>query len=207
MQGIALDFTPEPIYKKIVERRRGGVCYENNSLFHWALVEMGFDAKIIRAEMFPGATFRNHFDHMAVIVSLSGIDYLVDVGNGKSFGAPIAVEGGDHVRGEGGQYRIETYGDEDRVLCFFEKDEWHYRYAFQTQAKTHADFRDVCRFIETSEESTFTGKKLATVYRPSGRATLSGFELTTQTQHGVEKRTIDKSDYVQVLLDEFGLVV
>ena len=71
MQGVALDFTPEPIYQKIVERRRGGVCYENNSLFHWALVVMGFDAKIIRAEMFPGATFRNHFDHMAVIVSIS----------------------------------------------------------------------------------------------------------------------------------------
>jgi N-hydroxyarylamine O-acetyltransferase len=168
---------------------------------------MGFDAKIIRAEMFPGETFRNHFDHMALIVSVTGIDYLVDVGNGKSFGKPIAIEGGHSVDGEGGQYRIEAYGDHDRVLSFFDKGEWHYRYAFQMQAKTHADFLDVCRFVETSEESAFTGKKLATVYRPSGRVTLSGFELTTQTQRGAEKRVIAESDYARVLLDEFGLVL
>jgi len=36
-------------YRKIVERGRGGWCYEQNGLFGWALSEIGFDATRVAA--------------------------------------------------------------------------------------------------------------------------------------------------------------
>src|SRR5580693_2308870 len=39
----------EHLYNKLVDRRRGGYCYELNGLFAWLLAQLGFDVKMISA--------------------------------------------------------------------------------------------------------------------------------------------------------------
>ena len=41
--GLTPSLEPEAIYAKLVERRRGGWCYEMNGLFGAALQAIGFD--------------------------------------------------------------------------------------------------------------------------------------------------------------------
>ena len=42
MRGIPISLKTADLYRKIVERRRGGYCFELNGLFAWLLRELGF---------------------------------------------------------------------------------------------------------------------------------------------------------------------
>ncbi len=77
------------LFDKIVVRRRGGWCFELNSLLNAFLREMGFETYMAaanvmagREEMFPPA-------HCVVICTIEGEKYLCDVGYGGTvpFGA------------------------------------------------------------------------------------------------------------------------
>ncbi|MEG3179364.1 arylamine N-acetyltransferase family protein [Sphingomonas sp. LT1P40] len=91
--GISLDAA----FDKIVTRRRGGWCYEQNGLLGWALAQIGFDvqrthAGVRRAEM-GDAMLGNH---LTLIVALDGQLWLVDAGFGGSQAKPIPLSKGNH---------------------------------------------------------------------------------------------------------------
>jgi N-hydroxyarylamine O-acetyltransferase len=46
------DFDNERLFDNVVERRRGGFCYELNLLFHLLLTEIGFDSRILKARVY-----------------------------------------------------------------------------------------------------------------------------------------------------------
>ncbi|CAH0530275.1 arylamine N-acetyltransferase family protein [Vibrio hippocampi] len=203
---VALDFSTSAVYEKIVERKRGGVCFENNSLFFWALSEIGFDVRIIEAEMFPKAQFKGHFDHMALIVTMDEVEYLVDVGNGKYFGQPMSILSSAVTVGEGTNYKISKYADDDFVLCFEDNDGWKFRYAFRLASKSLTDFKKVSTFIETSPDSPFTQALLSTVYNGSKRVTLSGNRLVITEKSGIQKeKQVPESEVKETLFTQFGL--
>jgi N-hydroxyarylamine O-acetyltransferase len=72
----------DTLFDKIVARRRGGFCYELNGLFYQLLKELGFDVTTISARVYNGTTkgYSPEFDHMALIVSVNDVHYLVDEG-------------------------------------------------------------------------------------------------------------------------------
>src|SRR6185436_1903286 len=43
--GRRIEIDPESVFRKVVNERRGGFCYELNSLFHDLLAELGFDVE------------------------------------------------------------------------------------------------------------------------------------------------------------------
>lgn len=205
---IVLDFSTNAVYEKIVERKRGGVCFENNSLFYWALSEIGFDVRIIEAEMFPEEQFKGHFDHMALVVKIDAVEYLVDVGNGKYFGQPISILSSTETIGEGINYRISKYGDDDFVLCFDDGDSWKFRYAFKLGSKSLTDFEKVSIFIETSPDSNFTKALLSTIYNGNERITLSGNRLVITDKSGAKtERELQETEIKDTLLTQFGLSI
>ena len=99
------------LVSKIVERRRGGFCYELNGAFAWLLRKLGYSLDIIEGGVFDSAddAFGPSFDHMALIVDL-GTRYLVDVGFGDSTQTPIPLPDG-RVQDVGGRYRVLSSAD------------------------------------------------------------------------------------------------
>lgn len=49
IQRIPIRLDVKEFYQKIVERKRGGFCYELNGLFHWFLQQLGFKNDLIAA--------------------------------------------------------------------------------------------------------------------------------------------------------------
>uniref|UniRef100_UPI0035C75EEC arylamine N-acetyltransferase n=1 Tax=Serratia quinivorans TaxID=137545 RepID=UPI0035C75EEC len=88
-QGIHLE---EPaLFNKIVERNRGGFCYELNRLFAALLKDIDFNVQFISGEIRArDGSFGAPFDHMALMVELDQ-PYLVDVGFGDSFLTPLKI--------------------------------------------------------------------------------------------------------------------
>ena len=74
----------DSLYKKIVLERRGGWCCELNGLFAWLLQKIGFDVTLISCSHYNAEidTFDDIFDHLALLVNLQNVQYLVDVGYG-----------------------------------------------------------------------------------------------------------------------------
>ena len=84
---IAPDLTLEGAFTKVIDRRRGGYCFELNFVFQKLLVALGFDAKPAIARVGMGMAERRAFSHRCSVVYLDGKSYVVDVG----FGGPAAA--------------------------------------------------------------------------------------------------------------------
>ena len=83
----------QSIYEKIVNRKRGGYCYELNGLFNWLLTELGYDAHLVAATVLrPTGEWAKADTHAAIIVQLDQ-PYLIDVGFGDSTYLPIPLNG------------------------------------------------------------------------------------------------------------------
>lgn len=77
---------------KIVERHRGGWCFENNGAFGWLLGELGFDVDYMGAYVLLDPPDTEHMSHLCLMVYLDQ-PYLVDVGFGDSFIRPLPITG------------------------------------------------------------------------------------------------------------------
>src|SRR5437868_13558713 len=82
----------ERLYAKIVERRRGGFCYELNGAFAGLLSALGFNVKKLAAGVARAdGSFGPLFDHMALLVELEE-PWLADVGFGEGFREPVRLD-------------------------------------------------------------------------------------------------------------------
>ena len=77
-EGVSLAL--EDLYEKIVERERGGFCYELNGLFGWLLAELGFETERLAARVLDDeGRARPPANHHTNVVTLDR-RYVVDVG-------------------------------------------------------------------------------------------------------------------------------
>lgn len=84
-------------YPKIVERRRGGWCFEVNGAFSALLEALGFHVDRVQCQVWDAGEGRwgPVFDHLALVVHLDGARWLVDVGFGDNCVHPLLLESGE----------------------------------------------------------------------------------------------------------------
>jgi N-hydroxyarylamine O-acetyltransferase len=122
---------------KIVDRGRGGWCYELNGAFAWLLSELGFPVRQLGATVLltPGGM---ECGHLALEVALER-PYLVDVGFGDSFIRPLPLDDPGPHDGGSGSYRLEFAGEE-ATLVFDGPDGPEPQYRFGPGAFGAEDF-------------------------------------------------------------------
>lgn len=160
---------------KIVDRRRGGFCYELNGAFSWLLERLGFavtrhEARVPRRD--GGEPIR--FDHLVLCVECEG-PWLVDVGFGDGYPLPLRLDcGDDETTLHGQRYRVREEG-EGRVVERYERQvlAWRELYSFTQEPRQLAEFEEGFRFHRTSPNSPFTTSGLCSILIPDGRVTLT----------------------------------
>ncbi len=199
----------DALFTKIVERRRGGFCYEANGLFAALLRSLGFDVWMLSAEVANAeGGFGPAFDHMALMVWLEQ-RWLVDVGFGDSFREPLLLdERGEQVQGRRA-YRITPDGSQLILRQRDDGDEWKAQYRFTLQTYGYADYAEMCRYHQTSPQSHFTQGRICSRATEEGRVTLSGMRfITTSTSGERQERTLtSQEEYAALLHEQFGIVV
>lgn len=207
--GRPLTTEPADAYDKIVNRQRGGWCYEQNGLFGWALSEAGFGvtrvaAAVMRADRGDIATA----NHLCLLVKCEDSDsqFLVDVGFGGSMFAPIELEESAH---EQSPFRLGLRRTSDGHWQFWEdigKGEFHFD--FQPVPADEEALARKCDFLQTSPESSFVQSLVAQLRLPDSHKTLRGKVYSHATANGVETRTVESpQELVAVLRDHFRLDV
>ena len=107
--GRKIELEIESIFHKIIVEKRGGFCYELNSLFNELLRAIGFNTFLISAQVYSNEVYGKEFDHIAIIVNLNSETYLVDVGFGKFIFEPIQMILEVPQKDQFGTFMIESF--------------------------------------------------------------------------------------------------
>ncbi len=200
MHGIPIVLDEARILDKIVNRRRGGFCYELNGGFTWLLRQLGLPVAVLAAQVWSrtNEAWGIDFDHMVLRVDLER-SWLVDVGFFEGFLSPLPYEGTPD-RQQGWTWSIR---DEDghRVL----QRDGAPRYRFSEQEYELADFEAASTYHQKAPDSWFRQHAGASLATPSGRIALVDGMLIETTSKGKTESPVD--DPTAVFRDRFGITV
>jgi N-hydroxyarylamine O-acetyltransferase len=155
-EAVSLDL--HDLFNKVVTKKRGGYCFELNSLFAFLLEEIGFEVDYHLARVYRDGYAESGKTHRVNTVLLEGQRYLCDVGFG-----------GNET------YQLETVSKEGVTPL----------YAFTLESCINADFEIANHFTATFPESFFRQVLISTRPINNGRISLLDRELTIRS--GQEK--------------------
>lgn len=209
-RGREILLTEAALWEKIVQRRRGGFCYELNGLFAWLLSALGFQVAYLNARDYhpEDDSFGLDFDHLTLLVSAPGDPrrWLADVGYGDTFTQPLDIdnqaEQADGLRG----YTVEPFRDGYIVWQRDYEGESKQEYFFDLIPRCFPDqYEAMCRYHQTSPQSIFTRNRIITRLTPEGRLSIDNDKVIT-TREGVRNRRPlrDEDEFHELLEREFG---
>jgi len=206
--GGAVRLDPETLQAKMVNRRRGGYCFEQNALFALALGAVGFEPLTCEARVRQGAAGAiRPRTHMVLLVPCDGRDWVADVGfGGDGPIEPMALDG-EVLEQAGRPMRV---GREGRLHVLQQQqrgDEWQDLYAFLPEPVHAIDFDVANWFTSTYPDSPFV--KNLTAQRTTGEARHILRNLTYTIARGcaLETRQIARTELASLLRETFGLDV
>lgn len=201
-------------YAKIVERRRGGFCYEQNHLFAWVLAQIGFTVGALSAGVWAMREgiedFGDASSHLLTRVDLDQL-WIADVGFGENFRAPLRLVDALVQEQPPHAYRVDRSieaGEETWTMSSRGIDDtWKPGYRFANVVRPMAHFERMCRFHQTSPQSPFTQKRVCSLATRDGRITLSGNEWIVTGLDGSRIMTpiVDEDEARTLLKRHFGI--
>lgn len=198
--GEDIVLTREALVAKVVDRHRGGFCYELNGAFGALLTALGYDVRLLAARTLDGDVPGIPYDHLALKVG----PWLVDVGFGAHSHHPLRLDHPGDQRDPGGTFRVEAGPDGD--LDVYKDGKPQYR--LWTRPQTLGDFVPTCWWQSTSPASHFTRSLVCTLTTVDGRVTLSGRTLAVTTPAGKVQRTLaSDAEILAVYRDTFGITL
>lgn len=203
--GVPIVLDLPRIYEKIVVRRRGGFCYEQNGLFGQLLSTMGFRVEMLSARVRrEDGGFGPEFDHMLLKVELEE-PWLVDVGFGDSFVDPIVFHAGGVDQVDGHRYVVMPTGEDWQLLREDEQGKVPL-YVFRDVPHPLSDYQKMCTFHQTSPESHFTKSWICSRATPDGRITLANMRLIVTRDASREEVLLStEGDVRRCLQEAFGV--
>jgi N-hydroxyarylamine O-acetyltransferase len=204
--GRNIQIDEKEFIRKIVERHRGGFCYELNGAFAALLRALGFKVTLLSARVpREDGNYGPEFAHLTLRVDLEE-PWLADVGFGDCFVDPLPLQVGLEQAQSVGCFRIvET----DHSLRLERKDAdagWRTEYLFSLEPRRLEEFAEMCHYHQTSPQSSFTRKRVCSLATPNGRITLSDMKLI-KTDDGKREELALASDteWRAALTDHFGV--
>lgn len=197
------------IYEKIVERERGGYCFELNGLVHWLLDDLGYDVDRVAARMTNGNSIRVPANHLTNVVHLDR-RYVVDVGMGRpKIRQPVPIDGSAHLDDAAVEWRVVQSDRPDatyRVEFRYQgNDEWTRRYIFDETPRDISYFEATNEYLQCAPESPFTGSPAIFMSTDEGLIELQADTFIEYS--GAEKRekSVSPEEWDDVLQERFCL--
>ena len=205
-RGITLE--PAALFRKIVQHKRGGYCFELNGLFLLLLRAMGFQAVplLARVQTRENPTARHH---QLALVKINGREWLADVGfggNGMRSSIPLEL---DVCRMQDGiKYRLLDRPPWGTMLQVEEAGVWQNMYSFDREYVHPADIESANHYTSTAPGSFFTWIRVASLPNPEGRVSLVDFDLSIKTNENTESITLQPGQtYLDIVREYFGISI
>ena len=204
--GVPIRLDLASLQAKLVARRRGGYCFEQNALFAAVLEKLGFEVTRLAARVRHGTDRVLPRTHMTLRVDVAGARLVADVG----FGAdglllPVPLDGGESPQ-FAWTYRVVDDGDA-QVLQSHRDGAWADLYAFTHEPQLAVDYEIANHYTSTHPASRFTQILTAQRISPDARWMLRNRDLVEDRGTTSISRAIrDDDELNSVLAETFGLV-
>jgi N-hydroxyarylamine O-acetyltransferase len=204
--GLPIRLDLASLQDKLVKRRRGGYCFEHNTLFQAVLQQLGFEVIPCEARVRLGVMEVLPRTHMLLLVRAVGESWLCDVGfGGEGLLHPVSMNGASQ-RQFLNTYRVIEEGSL-RVLQSFHHEAWEDLYAFVPEARYPIDFELANHYTSTHPESRFLKTCTAQLPGPDVRRILRNRAYAELRGDQVEGRELAPEEVIPTLRKTFGIEV
>lgn len=196
--GEKIELDLEATYNKIVRKKRGGWCMENNHLFSWVLKTLGYDVTLLGSRVYVPEyeAYADELDHLLLKVVLDNKPYIVDAGFGMVYQLWEPMEliaGTDQLQTPGifrfleenGVWYLEKVKRKQLVPnqslsapYNVDKEVCRRIYLFTLQPRDIEEFRDSNTHLQTAPNSLFVTKSFCSLQTTDGVRALVGWKLT-----------------------------
>ena len=204
--GLPIRLDLASLQAKLVARRRGGYCFEHNTLFNAVLRQLGFETSTCEARVRLGAMEQLPRTHMVLRVDLDGEKWHCDVGfGGEGLLEPLLLDGEAHPQFLR-RYRFLPEGHR-QVLQSFQNGAWVDLYAVEPEPVFPIDFEMANHYTSTHPESRFLKTLTAQLPGPSVRRILRNRAYAELRGDQVGGRELRPEEVIPTLRDVFGIDV
>ncbi len=205
-RGISLD--PRAVFDKLVTRKRGGYCFEQNQLLGRALTALGFQARpvlgrvwLFAPEHIPPRT------HTLQLVMLDGAPWIADAGFGSSYWPPMPLIADRTVTGpDGSVHRLTPSAAHGWMLERMGSAEFQPQFSFTEDGVAEADLAMSNHWTSSWPGSRFVQNVIANICLPHGSAALTGLSYTRTNATGTVSSAITSPLMLQMRLSlVFGI--
>jgi N-hydroxyarylamine O-acetyltransferase len=204
--GRSIELDLLSLQAKLVAKKRGGYCFEQNTLFAAVLESIGFSVTRLGARVLMGTDHIRPRTHMLLSVAAEGSDWLADVGfGGDGLLWPVLLDQKEPVDIFGRAYRVDDRGI-TKVLQTMRSDGWFDLYSFTLEPQHHIDYVVANHYTSTHPDSVFVKTLVVQRMTQDSRWILRDRELTEVNSNGTTIRTLPDDEAVLAeLAGVFGL--
>jgi len=204
---VKVDFMVDELFDKVVNKGRGGYCFELNAIFMALLKSVGFEVYSVgvRIIMGGGDDYIPAIAHRGIIAVIDGKRYYADVGFGMTNApaASICIEDSDKQDIAGQTFHVEDRPYNNKMII------QHYKTGPANLFLFSADpFHDV-DFIAYNNNMQVTGwraKRIANLRTQDGAISVDGdiFRETVGEQR-TETKINSPQEALEILNSKFGM--
>lgn len=209
LTGVGIDIGADAVAAKLIDRRRGGYCFEQNGLFQRVLKAIGFEAEAMLGRvrwMLPGDAPATPRTHQVVLVTLDGRPWLADVGFGAAVPPrPLAMDSEAPQATHHESYRVLRGGFGWEVEAQI-GDAWQPLYRLDDAAAPPVDCVVGNWYTSAHPESHFRHQLIAARTTNEARYGLRDNRLTTRLADGRTDRRYLTADEIERVLGEIFLL-
>lgn len=195
--GGAPDLSLKAVAAKLVDRARGGYCFEHAPLFAAAAERLGFTVRRRLGRVGPQRSGPR--THALLVVTVDGADHLVDVGFGASIWQPMPLVDGAEVDQAGWAHQIRKT-DLGWSLWQRTADGWEAQHEFEETPQLAVDFEVGNHYAATGPRSPFVDKLIVKRLSEGVSRRLIGDQLTVEHADG-------RTETTTIGLDQLGEVL
>lgn len=204
-----IDISPQAVDAKLIDRRRGGYCYEQNGLFARVLRQIGFDVESLAANvrwMFAAGASPGPLTHRVLRVTIDGVPWLADVGFGSCVPtAPLRMDIADPQPTQHETFRFVRMGPHLLLQALVE-EQWQPVYSISAEVWLDAHYEMANWYTSTHPVSHFRHRLIVTRTTPEARYILADGRLTIRKPDGTAEKHFLDADEIMAALDEVFLL-
>ena len=204
---IKLDY--HHLFDKIITKKRGGYCFELNTLFAELLKSLGFFPRPVLGRVWLSNPQKiPPRNHLAYLVDLDGKTYLTDVGfGGLITRIPLDINVSTPMKDVDGRVRIVPFVDQQFMVTREIEKGWENQYSFENVAIGKEDIYISNYYMSTNSKSHFFEHKFVGRNTEEGRIGL--FNNKISIRKGVkivDKKRVDfGKDWLEIIKNKFSL--
>jgi len=206
--GKTISLVGNDIVNQIVDKKRGGYCYQVNGVFSLALQEIGVPHYYIavRPLVNPG---QNAKTHLGIIATIENEEYLIDLGfGGNSIREPLKLSQIEtEIQQDFDTFTLVKTEEEEYLLQIKIGKEWSNLYSFDLTPQRWIDFKPANHYNYSHPDSFFTQNLIVVLQNPSGKKILVKNSLKSVINGKSEVISFEDDQLDTILETEFNLKV